>query len=187
MKYDTNFLRSSSVSGSTAQINKLCGVNPIDFSSVLGHESELRQLGLIDTRVQLVYYVQLVSGCRISEVLSIQLRDIGSNGFLLIKGLKKSKERLIHLSACSRFLLKCKEIGYNPFSQLDRFYVYRCYKRANIGSVYGTNINSSVTHSARHEFGLGVKELTNSSQKISEHLGHRNYNNGKYYGTSKKG
>lgn len=140
---------------------------------------------LIDIEKAVIELLML-NGLRISEVLNILPSDVLSNGYIKIKGLKHSNDRLV-------LPINYHQYWQTKFKSLlplklyySRFYFYRLFKRIGIYSKYGNNKYNSVTHYFRHEIVLSMKASGINDLQISEFLGHKSKNNIKYYINEKK-
>lgn len=118
-------------------------------------------------------YLQSISGARVSELLNIQHSDIISPTILRVKGLKHSEDRLIHIDKYCDYFSFCKVNMVHPFASLDRFYIYREYKKLNlVVSFIGSN-KKAVTHSFRYRY---IKKLQDNEVDISliqREIGHK--------------
>jgi integrase len=145
-------------------------------------------LFLKDESPALFHLIQLleVTGLRISEALAIRPWDISMKGMINIRSAKSSNNRLVHASSTLQYMLRCKELGVYPFDGLDRFYVYRQFKRLGIGAVYGDNKNKSVTHSFRHEVVLDSLTITEELNSAQQYLGHKSIKSTEQYGKARQ-
>lgn len=161
----------------TAQNTTLCstGDTPAiaDYQSARVQHlvaSECTALGLIVT-------IMFEYGCRISEVLSISPTDITAKGHIVIKGTKKSSNRLIVLPQYCDYLLNIRHTGFNPFSSYDRFIVYRLLKKYNLSQSNQYGSKSAVCHQFRYSFAKDVNNVTNNIEETAKLIGHKNKNN----------
>lgn len=120
-------------------------------------------------------------GCRISEVLSIRPTDITAKGHIIIKGTKKSSNRLIVLPQYCDYLLNIRHTGFNPFSSYDRFIVYRLLKKYNLSQSNQYGSKSAVCHQFRYSFAKDVNGVTNNIGETAKLIGHKNKNNTSLY------
>lgn len=118
-------------------------------------------------------YIQSVSGARVSELLNIRHSDIISPTILRIKGLKHSEDRLIHIDRYCDYFSFCKLNMVQPFALLDRFYIYREYKKLNLViSFIGSN-KKAVTHSFRYRYIKKLKDNEVDISLIQREIGHK--------------
>lgn len=118
---------------------------------------------------------------RVTEALSVRPYDITINGFVKIKALKHSNNRICHPGLAKEYLINCKKQGIYPFSYYTRFSVYRYMKRYGFPSLKKNGKYSAVTHIFRH---LKAAELRSSfgSSDVTLFLGHKSPKNQQYYG-----
>lgn len=118
-------------------------------------------------------YLQSISGARVSELLNIKHSDIISPTILRIKGLKHSEDRLLHIDRYCDYFSLCKSNLIQPFASLDRFYVYREYKKLNLViSFIGSN-KKAVTHSFRYRYIKKLKDNEVDISLIQKEIGHK--------------
>ena len=118
-------------------------------------------------------YIQSISGARVSELLNIQHSDIISPTILRVKGLKHSEDRLIHIDKYCDYFSLCKSNMIRPFESLDRFYIYREYKKLNLViSFIGSN-KKAVTHSFRYRYIKKLKDNEVDISLIQKEIGHK--------------
>lgn len=139
-----------------------------------------------DKKLYFLFMLQFENALRISEVLSISPTQIDRLGNVMIKGSKGGKSRIIATSVAREYLLQCRQAGICPFSDYNRFYVYRVYKRLGIGVRTQAPHRTAVTHAFRHLTAQAARDASFADELISEKLGHKNLNTQKHYGTSKR-
>ncbi|NJL77433.1 MAG: tyrosine-type recombinase/integrase [Saprospiraceae bacterium] len=151
-------------------------------------ESELKvlrfQLGEMEKqyRVESILCVFLLeTGCRITEALQIQSKDIDSLGRVKIKGLKGSESRIVYSTEAKAYMLGCKKNNIPVFSDFNRFHIYRVCKRYGIGKAYNENKVMSVTHYFRHISSLISRQVCEGNFEIQRMLGHKNEKSTNYY------
>ena len=133
-----------------------------------------------------VISLQMEHGLRISEVLNIEKNDISQRGYILIKSLKGSKNRLVSPSFYRQFWFNSPPLTF-PLSRLySRFYFYRWYNKLGLYATYGNNSTASVTHIFRHELGLHLKNKFNQLEVSKSFLGHVNAKSTEAYEQERK-
>ena len=130
--------------------------------------------------------LQFSSSCRISEILQIKYSEISKSGHVKISGLKNSYDKIIFHSETVTYLLRCRSNSVDPFSEFNRFFVYRCYKKAGISFRFPGNCVNSVTHSFRHVNSALLKAESVATETIQKHIGHKSSKSTKYYTHEKK-
>ena len=140
---------------------------------------------LIDIEKAVIELLML-NGLRISEVLNIKPTDVLSNGFISIKGLKNSKDRLVRpVFYGSKW--RNNFTGLLPLKiYYSRYYFYRLFKKIGIYAKYGNNVYNSLTHYFRHEIVISMRNSGVDDRAISDFLGHKSMDSLKYYTNEKK-
>jgi len=118
-------------------------------------------------------YLQSISGARVSEILNIKYSDIISPTILRIRGLKHSDDRLIHIDRYSEYFSYCKRYMIHPFSTLNRFYIYREYKKMGFVVSFLDSDKKAVTHSFRYRYIKNLKDNKVEISLIQKEIGHK--------------
>lgn len=170
-----------------AQFTELCaacersGSLPTSASRKLEHELA----GRADLAAAL--YIQIHYNLRVSEVLSIRGVDIDQLGRIFVKPAKGSKPIVI---TDPLLMQKAKGIAGKEeklFSELDRFQLYRIYKRLGIAVHSSGKKKAAVTHAFRHINTAAARAAEMSEEMIKEQLHHRSKKSQSYYGTKQQG
>lgn len=118
-------------------------------------------------------YLQSISGARVSEILNIQHSDIITSTILRIKGLKHSCDRLLHIDKYSEYFSFCKRNMINPFGSLNRYYIYREYKKIGFIVSFLDSNKKAVTHSFRYKYIKKLKDNNVELSLIQKEIGHK--------------
>lgn len=118
-------------------------------------------------------YLQSISGARVSEILNIQYTDIITSTIIKIKGLKHSDDRLIHIDRYAEYFSFCKRNMIHPFGTLNRYYVYREYKKIGFIVSFLDSNKKAVTHSFRYKYIKNLKENNVDISLIQKEIGHK--------------
>ena len=118
-------------------------------------------------------YLQSISGARVSEILNIQYTDIISPTILRLTGLKHSNDRLIHIDRYSEYFAFCKRNMIHPFSTLNRYYIYREYKKIGFIVSFLDSNKKAVTHSFRYKYIKNLKDNNVELSLIQKEIGHK--------------
>lgn len=165
--------RINTVVSSTAQTVTKFADNSQELDEMRTKVQEILSGDTVPDILKRFIYLQSISGARVSEILNIQYSDIISPTIIRIKGLKHSNDRLIHIDRYSEYFSFCKRNMINPFGTLNRFYIYREYKKIGfVVSFLDTN-KKAVTHSFRYKY---IKELKDNNVEISliqKEIGHK--------------
>ena len=127
-----------------------------------------------------------VSGCRISQALSITRSNISKNGRITIKGAKGGVDVVALSVLYKNFFIDFRN-GFNSgFSDYDRFFVYRVFKKYGLWLSDAASGKKSVTHSFRHALVNDISSTSVSSEGIAAALGHKSLKSQCYYVNKKK-
>ena len=129
-----------------------------------------------------LFLVQYFSGCRITEALNISVQDLTIDGLILIRGLKKSEDRVVSIPELIPLIRKSLSNNIDPFYSMNRFTAYRLLKNLGIGKLKSNRKRESVTHIFRDNHSKQIRTLTTSKVVLSQSLGHKNIRNTEYYG-----
>lgn len=130
--------------------------------------------------------IMIAYGLRISEVLSIRGTDIDDMCNIYIKGLKGSGNRIISPVQSRAFFQK--HIGKRclVFDCINRFWVYREYKKLGIYEKMSNGYKNSVCHLPRH---LLIRYLHASGKELEDirkFISHESTGSTEYYTGKKK-
>lgn len=161
----------------SAQSNTLCEVKGASMGHQLTIESIISKCKLHSESLYTICSLQLKFALRISEVLNLKYSDIDFQGRAIIKGLKGSNDRIIYVSEYPMF----KNINRNSkelvFSHINRFYVYREYKKLGIYKLLEDNSNTSVTHFNRYLSQAVIEDNSEDLRVKRQLLGHKSSKN----------
>jgi integrase len=169
-----------------AQSNTLCEVVTPPNGKELTIQSILYKCRNHSQDLFIICSLQLKYALRISEVLNIRFSDIDFQGRCIIRGLKNSNNRIIYLSEFERFKnIKNNTTNY-VFYHINRFYVYREYKKMGIYEQLKDNSNVSVTHYNRYLSQATLQDNTENLEIKQQLLGHKsNKNTHRYHNKMK--
>lgn len=170
-----------SVLSPCAQNTSLCGDLATGVERCFELDSCLAKLACEGKRVCIIFYLQMVYGLRISEVLGIRPYDITSGGFIKIVGSKGSSSRLVACTLYADFFKQCKLSGTHPFNMYNRFVIYRLYKKHGISHKFAGNEKSSVTHLPRHLLALQANQVEDETGIVTDALRHKSTKNKSFY------
>jgi len=124
-------------------------------------------------RYATIYAIQAWSGARISEVLNIGYTDIVDDRTVLIRALKHSRNRICTLPFEVPLLNQSRLMKQALFPGIDRFRVYRFYKRYGIYLRTPRGKNNKVTHKLRYDYILKIKNISHSLEVTQDLVGHK--------------
>jgi site-specific recombinase XerD len=120
-------------------------------------------------------------GLRISEVLSIKGSDIHQDGSIVIRGSKKSNNRIVY-PVQTRTFWQLWSKSYLPLSSIySRFHIYREFKKRGVSFVFGSNNLYSTTHALRHIRILSLIQSGTNREDISRFIGHKSIKSIEFY------
>lgn len=174
-------IRTKSEPKPCTQNTKLCGIGEVQYGYPTEALTSIEAVSRVDTRVGKLYAILLATGCRVSEVLSIAPHHITLSGTFAIKGSKGSGSRVYKVSEVCDYMKECKRLNVYPFATINRFYVYRLFKKLGIQHKFEGNEKYSVTHLPRHIAAIEAKEITGIEGIVQDRLRHKSSNNAKFY------
>lgn len=92
---------------------------------------------------------------------------------IVIKSLKKGKDRIVSYNDESGYLEYCRLNFVQPFSDYNRFFIYRLYKKNGLSLYHPASNKYSVTHAFRHLFAQMSSSSNVDKSLMSEFLGHK--------------
>jgi hypothetical protein len=112
----------------------------------------------------------------------IQPGDIANNGSCLIKGRKRSYDRIISDLRVAEFLLKCKTLNLTPFRHCNIFTASRMLKSIGLEKFKKGRKRMTVTGIFRDEYAKNVRSIQREPGTLTREIGHKSRKNDEYYG-----
>jgi len=165
--------RISTVISPTAQTFQKFADNSETIDEMSTKVEEILSKDTVPESLKRFIYLQSISGARVSEILNIKYSDIISPTILRIRGLKHSDDRLIHIDRYSEYFSYCKRYMIHPFSTLNRFYIYREYKKMGFVVSFLDSDKKAVTHSFRYRYIKNLKDNKVEISLIQKEIGHK--------------
>lgn len=134
-------------------------------------------LSALRIELGLLYYLLLLNGCRVSELLSLRGNDINTRGNIIIKGKKGSGSRMIVTNGYETFLQRKMGSPCLLFLGLNYNNVYRKFIENGIIMKGGKNERNIVTHAPRYAFVTMLQQQNKSIEESSEIIGHKSSKN----------
>lgn len=135
--------------------------------------SAVRATAMVSALDKAVLLLLLEHGVRITEVLRIKQHDMLGHGRLLIRGIKRSNDRVLngvsYYEAIESFLICFTSVG----EIFSRFYYYRLCLRLGIKFENSASVKLSVTHAGRHLFAESLNAQSVELATISRSMGHK--------------
>ena len=169
------------VKNSPAQYTTLCATGSEQAQRFEALEFLVNNDSELSIEVRAVIELMLLSGCRISQAISVTSKQILNNGAIRIIGSKGSNDKIIFVHKFKSFWLRNKQNISNLLSVYSRFYFYRLFVKKGIFITLPGKINKNVTHSVRQLFieSLQTNEIDN--ELIKETVGHKNIKSQEFY------
>lgn len=165
--------RINTVANLTAQTNTKYVDCPEILDEIMSKVEEVLSNNAVPIQLRRFIYLQSISGTRVSELLNISYLDIISPTILRIKGLKHSSDRLLHIDRYCDYFGFCKLNQIQPFALLDRFYIYREYKKFGFVVSFLDSNKKAVTHSFRYRYIKKLKDNDVEIALIQKEIGHK--------------
>lgn len=171
-KYNA-FDRINTVDNGSAQMTTKYVDCPEILDEIMSKVEEVMSNNAVPIQLRRFIYLQSISGTRVSELLNISYLDIISPTILRIKGLKHSSDRLLHIDRYCDYFGFCKLNQIQPFASLDRFYIYREYKKLGFVVSFLDSNKKAVTHSFRYRYIKKLKDNDVDISLIQKEIGHK--------------
>ena len=178
--------RTKSVLIPITQYTKMCDVDAVVGQDVHGLVSSVARVKDLDLLVYYIAVIQLTNGCRISEVLRVASGDILENGNFIVRGLKRSADRICSCTEARDYLLRCRKNNFAPFQDIDRYYVARIYEKCGLYMVLQGYKKRATTHALRHLYIKSAKGKM-QSEHIKSSIGHKSLTSTRHYENTKEG
>jgi integrase len=182
MQKSTNILRINSVSTRSAKFNTLHQPDQLSVLAITRPVSQLDQFKSILGHHYYLFVLLESSGCRYSEVQSIEPSQISNSGQVLIKGKKGSKDRFISDTRATQFLLNAKQNSIAPFLHCHVNSSNRLLHKIGLITQKAGRKKLTVSGIFRELYAKSIREVSNDNSKVSEFLGHKSDSNSQFYG-----
>lgn len=144
-----------------------------------GHESPLV--------VKAVLEVLFLNGCRISEVIDAPGTLIAATGHLVVKGKKKSGDRILVTSRYTDYWLGRRGKPERISDVYSRFWFHRYFKKYGVTLNIGSAQRQAVTHAMRHLLIRSTFDASQDLETIKDYVRHKSINSTRHYAQQKKG
>lgn len=168
-----------------AQTNNLCESVNQEFGSYEWSEQKFQAIRKEHSELAYLFLFQYETSCRLSEAQLLDFTDILSDGRVKLKATKNSKDRIVEVGRCVKYLIHCRKARCGPFKTFNRFFIHRLYKKHAIIFQSAGSRKQSTTHAIRHAKVAILRKENIDNELISESLGHKNQKNQQYYGKEK--
>lgn len=148
--------------------NSLTNVSSIDPSRCV---HVLTNVTLTEENV--IEYILIHSGCRISEILECKQSDLINGCDLLIHGKKGSASRIFHFPELSEFFLSHRTKPSDPIFHTCYITFYRHCLERGIFLKHRNSKNRSVTHSFRYKYIHALNDVARDEKEVADCVGHR--------------
>lgn len=135
----------------------------------------------VDSKVHSLALFLLDSSCRVSEALKLQPHNIDKLYRVKIEETKTKTTRIVHTHYSRESIEYIRANNVNIWSELNRFYVYRVFKKVGLFGTFGENKRVSVTHLIRHESALIAQNQGFTETDTQKIIGHKSVNSTQHY------
>ena len=136
--------------------------------------------------VRAIVHLQLLYGLRVSEVLSIHGSAISYDGTIKVKVSKSDGYMYIRDDVFNDFWVNKVRNLHLDISYINRFYLYRLYKRKGFYILKANNVNNSVTHSLRQLRASIIEYQFKDKESVKAVLNHKSIKSSQYYGSNRE-
>lgn len=178
--------RVNSVTTPPALSAKLCELSHNTSAALDALYNNIQKLNLYNPLVYYIASLQFEHGLRISEVLHISHYNLLNTGHFYLSGAKGSNSRVYYSSVTRAYFIRCKKYNFDPFDDINRFFVYRTYKKFAISFTDFEHKHTSVTHAMRHYIAQEIYDTKKDTAIVGDFLRHKSKTSTDYY-VDKKG
>lgn len=181
--------------------SKFDGVNSVS-SSLAHYATRLKISDQVDQALRLLYgnqrknnewdginkavlELQLLWGLRISEVINVKPSQVTSLGQIMIRGSKKSEDRIVMGYMYSHVWVNYVKKGNVIGDERDRYYYYNLYKKFGLYRKNKGSDNNSVTHVFRYSFVEMLLKNNIEINEIQKLIGHKSVKSTEHYAKNK--
>lgn len=122
------------------------------------------------------------SGARFSEVQDVRPNEIAQNGSVLIRGRKRSFDRVITDNRCTAWLLKCKGKDIAPFHGCNIWTANRMLKSIGLMKQKKGRERLTVSGIFRDAYAMHIRTIQKDERTLTRSIGHKVQANDNYYG-----
>ena len=152
----------------------------MEKNQMLEKIESLEGLGYSRQFVAMVY-VHFITGCRISDLLSLNGLDFTSNYYVRIKQGKNSEDLIYYIDKYHDVIDIWKSNKIRISGTYSRQSIYRIYNKIGISVNRGNNRNKSVTHAFRVAIARDIVSSGMDKGVASKALGHKSKRSIDYY------
>lgn len=173
--------RNSSVAARFDDFSGLLHLELIE--AALGDDYYNRWLSLSGESYELglLYYMLVVSGCRVSELLSLSFSDVINYHQVIIRGKKGSNSREFSVLPYVDYFKLYRGSPLLIFRAFNYAFVRRAFIRHNIGFVDKNSKNKKITHAPRHQKISQLYKSINELSVVQEVIGHKSQKSTAHY------
>ena len=164
------------VSKSSTQYATLCDIPSGLVSAYNAAYSALNNCQWLSQLDRFLLECQLLSGCRVSQLLKINYNNISNFGQVLIPGSKGSNQTVVTVTITKDYAISIANNKIQLSGQRNRFYLYRLWKRLGISVLNEGDEKYRVTHALRHSIISGMSSINVEPNVIKNEIGHKNVN-----------
>ncbi len=164
-----------------AQTARLCTLGNDQVTLAKQVQASLIALKNSNPPCWLIAMILLESGCRVSEVLTINSASISPQGRVMIKGKKGSNDRIIHPITIAPQMIKLRKRNGPIFAEISRFHVYRAFRSVGLSHIFDGRSKASVTHLFRHLVAIDLELTQHGKAAITTGLGHKSAESADHY------
>jgi len=181
LRPDAPWVATKPVPSPSAHYPVLCGLNTAAVASLMERAKAFLSNSAIEIQVRMLTELMMLHGLRVSEVLRINASHISPQGRILIKASKGSRDRWVTSTKFTDLWIGFRANRLNVNDHINRFYIYRLFKKYGLYAAHSQGVYAAVTHVFRKMLALDSFALADSLEDISLALGHQSLNSALYY------
>jgi integrase len=119
-----------------------------------------------------VYFIQIITGARAQEILSLRSSHIIGEDTLIITGAKRSRNREVRIPELAPQLAAAKKISNAILFPISYSQYYRWLKARGFYTQYTNQKTKTVSHKSRHEKIMSIAAMTDATT-AQDIIGHK--------------
>jgi hypothetical protein len=165
-----------------SQITELCQQRSGALAALEELRTKVKKERRLPGSLKACILIQLAHNLRVSEMLELGGQRINSNGSFNIYSKKSKKVITLTIYSAEQYAEYFKLMMFPIGETVDRFYIYKLYKRLGFSYRRPGGKNLSVTHAIRHITANEIRRNEQDEDFITDQLHHKSKKSRNHYG-----
>lgn len=166
----------------TPHITELCQEGSRTLTTLTDLRSRVKADKTLPGSLKACILIQIAHNLRVSEMLRLGGQRINSNGSFNIYSKKNKKVITLTVYSAEEYAEHFKMMGQPLGETVDRFWLYKLYKKLGFYYKRPGAKNASVTHSIRHMTAQEIRQSRETEEYITDQLHHKSKKSQEHYG-----